>query len=197
MSNFGALGGTRVSIRTGIHLLRLFWPDFVEVNGCIFAAFQLRGGPIQQLKDGKTETECFINHTHLLDEFRNRATSERRDAVSRDFEVVEGAYDVNHPDFVGACELGKQIARMWADRKSTRLNSSHLVISYAVFCLKKKQQLLPGAIKPQLGEIVLYLQLADQHLILVAPPSALPPTSTLVRHHRPTLYPVPTAGLTA
>src|SRR5256885_10129325 len=32
----------------------------------------------------------------------------------------------------GAVELGK------ADRKSTRLNSSHLVISYAVFCLKKK-----------------------------------------------------------
>src|ERR1039457_6523405 len=27
-----------------------------------------------------------------------------------------------------------------ADRKSTRLNSSHLVISYAVFCLKKKVQ---------------------------------------------------------
>src|SRR6266850_7070017 len=26
----------------------------------------------------------------------------------------------------------------WLDRKSTRLNSSHLVISYAVFCLKKK-----------------------------------------------------------
>src|SRR5256885_3800745 len=26
------------------------------------------------------------------------------------------------------------------DRKSTRLNSSHLVISYAVFCLKKKNQ---------------------------------------------------------
>src|SRR5205807_6633816 len=26
----------------------------------------------------------------------------------------------------------------WGDRKSTRLNSSHLVISYAVFCLKKK-----------------------------------------------------------
>src|SRR5256885_6980921 len=25
----------------------------------------------------------------------------------------------------------------WEDRKSTRLNSSHLVISYAVFCLKK------------------------------------------------------------
>src|SRR5205807_5472708 len=29
-------------------------------------------------------------------------------------------------------------ARPTSDRKSTRLNSSHLVISYAVFCLKKK-----------------------------------------------------------
>src|SRR2546426_6224123 len=28
------------------------------------------------------------------------------------------------------------------DRKSTRLNSSHLVISYAVFCLKKKTRAL-------------------------------------------------------
>src|SRR5205807_10672328 len=27
----------------------------------------------------------------------------------------------------------------WKDRKSTRLNSSHLVISYSVFCLKKKK----------------------------------------------------------
>src|SRR2546426_375790 len=30
------------------------------------------------------------------------------------------------------------LAEFVADRKSTRLNSSHLVISYAVFCLKKK-----------------------------------------------------------
>src|SRR5256885_11320000 len=32
-------------------------------------------------------------------------------------------------------------ARGTRDRKSTRLNSSHLVISYAVFCLKKKKKL--------------------------------------------------------
>src|SRR5437763_13494915 len=30
------------------------------------------------------------------------------------------------------------ILRHWVDRKSTRLNSSHRCISYAVFCLKKK-----------------------------------------------------------
>ena len=29
---------------------------------------------------------------------------------------------------------------LWPDRKSTRLNSSHVVISYAVFCLKKKKK---------------------------------------------------------
>src|SRR5207249_5726879 len=28
---------------------------------------------------------------------------------------------------------------VWVDRKSTRLNSSHVSISYAVFCLKKKR----------------------------------------------------------
>src|SRR5256885_12549450 len=34
---------------------------------------------------------------------------------------------------IGNCSLA-----LAPDRKSTRLNSSHLVISYAVFCLKKK-----------------------------------------------------------
>src|SRR5256885_3220119 len=34
------------------------------------------------------------------------------------------------------------------DRKSTRLNSSHLVISYAVFCLKKKKALRHSCTAP-------------------------------------------------
>src|SRR6266704_4942078 len=33
--------------------------------------------------------------------------------------------------------------RPWTDRKSTRLNSSHVSISYAVFCLKKKNPPYP------------------------------------------------------
>src|SRR5256885_2708983 len=52
-----------------------------------------------------------------------------------------------------AGHLVRAVAALAADRKSTRLNSSHLVISYAVFCLKKKKQdeilhelqYLPGA----------------------------------------------------
>src|SRR5256885_10067936 len=39
-----------------------------------------------------------------------------------------------------AVELSAESARE-LDRKSTRLNSSHLVISYAVFCLKKKKNI--------------------------------------------------------
>src|SRR5256885_7777204 len=35
--------------------------------------------------------------------------------------------------------LADRLALLILDRKSTRLNSSHLVISYAVFCLKKKK----------------------------------------------------------
>src|SRR5437667_8540208 len=36
-----------------------------------------------------------------------------------------------------------------ADRKSTRLNSSHITISYAVFCLKKKKKRTPTAPQPE------------------------------------------------
>ena len=35
-------------------------------------------------------------------------------------------------------EGGTTLSKCFEDRKSTRLNSSHVVISYAVFCLKKK-----------------------------------------------------------
>src|SRR5256885_4828979 len=43
---------------------------------------------------------------------------------------------------------GYRHARRLQDRKSTRLNSSHLVISYAVFCLKKKKKTPPKPTGP-------------------------------------------------
>src|SRR5256885_9599748 len=46
------------------------------------------------------------------------------------------AFDLGD-DLVAHAGVGHAVGR--ADRKSTRLNSSHLVISYAVFCLKKKE----------------------------------------------------------
>src|SRR5690349_23013506 len=47
-----------------------------------------------------------------------------------------------HPDRESGCSGNAHLAAtafaVWIDRKSTRLNSSHVEISYAVFCLKKK-----------------------------------------------------------
>src|SRR5256885_12233261 len=53
--------------------------------------------------------------------------------------VANPLTDCANPD--GAIEkvTSKLITLPQGDRKSTRLNSSHLVISYAVFCLKKKK----------------------------------------------------------
>src|SRR5947209_13401973 len=46
--------------------------------------------------------------------------------------------------YMEACRQKKEGKRWWvwpmSDRKSTRLNSSHANISYAVFCLKKKKK---------------------------------------------------------
>src|SRR5258708_32000813 len=51
----------------------------------------------------------------------------------RDDGHVEKAFD-----FSGMGARNGVTAAIMADRKSTRLNSSHQIISYAVFCLKKK-----------------------------------------------------------
>src|SRR2546426_3533565 len=53
-----------------------------------------------------------------------------------------------------------------ADRKSTRLNSSHLVISYAVFCLKKKNRnMIEILSRKPTGILLLHHSAADmQHL---------------------------------
>src|SRR5438874_7135534 len=44
------------------------------------------------------------------------------------------------PSRASAGALASRMARSFKDRKSTRLNSSHVEISYAVFCLKKKKK---------------------------------------------------------
>src|SRR3712207_7600928 len=44
-------------------------------------------------------------------------------------------------DSGGSLVAGNQAQGVTSDRKSTRLNSSHANISYAVFCLKKKNKL--------------------------------------------------------
>src|SRR2546429_2015168 len=55
--------------------------------------------------------------------------------------VTQRKPDAVHRDPVGAAARRRVTAgRAYQDRKSTRLNSSHGYISYAVFCLKKKKK---------------------------------------------------------
>src|SRR5256885_4144580 len=58
--------------------------------------------------------------------------------VTIDEEFLEELAEVEEDDETEFAELTAH-----GDRKSTRLNSSHLVISYAVFCLKKKKRSYP------------------------------------------------------
>src|SRR2546421_8963040 len=64
---------------------------------------------------------------------------------------------------------GRQVAFVQRDRKSTRLNSSHDQISYAVFCLKKKKSHHRLALGTDLGAAhrlkVMSLSLAVPQLV--------------------------------
>src|SRR2546430_13669885 len=65
--------------------------------------------------------------------FRSHAVfTKRRDDLRRH------AGEISFPG--GRQDFPDEDLRVTADRKSTRLNSSHSQISYAVFCLKKKKQ---------------------------------------------------------
>src|SRR5260221_10823775 len=55
-----------------------------------------------------------------------------------DREVAKARAEADYDDQARAIKLPP--VEPWPDRKSTRLNSSHTVISYAVFCLKKKNK---------------------------------------------------------
>src|SRR5205085_10250998 len=54
--------------------------------------------------------------------------------------VEKAAFDVLSRHCARCHQAGRLEGRQKPDRKSTRLNSSHSQISYAVFCLKKKRQ---------------------------------------------------------
>src|SRR5256885_11936069 len=67
---------------------------------------------------------------------RANVANQGRGAVGVSVNVTIEAYDAAMR-LLAATVFG--LVELLLDRKSTRLNSSHLVISYAVFCLKKKK----------------------------------------------------------
>src|SRR5260221_3757776 len=83
-----------------------------------------------------------VGRSHGAGQTRPQAEQADRSLLLADAERLE---DLDHAGGVRAalqCDPGKHREGQPAllqDRKSTRLNSSHTVISYAVFCLQKKK----------------------------------------------------------
>src|SRR5436853_859079 len=74
--------------------------------------------------------------------FRSMSTEHQKYSTENQAEIIRQY----------AAQRGIEVVRTYADegkrdRKSTRLNSSHLGISYAVFCLKKKTNNEPKTIR--------------------------------------------------
>src|SRR5688572_31371299 len=71
--------------------------------------------------------------------------------------IFAAIVDTTSPDTIvlPRAEHGRGTAHISIDRKSTRLNSSHSQISYAVFCLKKKtnQHASPSCCPRRLGRV--------------------------------------------
>src|SRR5699024_7674878 len=80
------------------------------------------------------ETDSFESY------FKSDSTLMKRDAV----DVLAISNGSKTEEILAICNCDKNIEentiKIQIDRKSTRLNSSHVSISYAVFCLKKKKK---------------------------------------------------------
>src|SRR3712207_7882827 len=107
------------------------WDKYSEKE--LKEVFLLNERYIQFMSNCKTEREC-------IDEFVKIAEDNGYKNIQS---IIEEDGRLKPGDKVYANNMGKTLAMFVIgnkplDRKSTRLNSSHANISYAVFCLKKK-----------------------------------------------------------
>src|SRR5439155_11177069 len=89
--------------------------------------------PTRRSSDLAVRPVQFLAGGHALPAGRARVFPRRQEGQAAD--RVRAAHRPRRPPFLPSREYPRP-----ADRKSTRLNSSHVAISYAVFCLKKKKK---------------------------------------------------------
>src|SRR5690554_2031194 len=136
---------------------------FLTKNGSLLSIYEVHG--LNNLP-GKDEVERAINsfHEYLrtvfassgqtisfvndVDDTRTKALIEhavagQRKTAKRLGIEMQGIIDSNVNELAKFVTYDRSFIAIWTqDRKSTRLNSSHVRISYAVFCLKKKKILV-------------------------------------------------------
>src|SRR5438034_6137257 len=92
----------------------------------------IRGAPVGLIDpDGRLRQVLRSDKPGSRDPAR---TAQERDRENQPFEPLDGT------QHTAPVDSDLRLDEMGLDRKSTRLNSSHTVISYAVFCLKKKKK---------------------------------------------------------
>src|SRR2546430_15273242 len=111
------------SYYTDVRVVGVVGGDFSSEDEEVFARHGVDTTDLERIPDGQTfrwrgRYEFDLNTAHTLETQLN---------VFADFKPK-------------LSEASKQARLVFLDRKSTRLNSSHSQISYAVFCLKKKKK---------------------------------------------------------
>src|SRR5256884_1735086 len=100
----------------------------------------------QMARDVTMEDSGFLIHRrYLLHDHDSKYSSSFRQVIEAGG-VKTLALPPRSPNLNAYAERWVRSVR--EDRKSTRLNSSHGYISYAVFCLKKKKNTDPAALQP-------------------------------------------------
>src|SRR5215467_1783264 len=102
------------------------WEGGYESGGDLVVA-RVEILPSGQVKLMAPDITNAVGPRDQIEEYRARLSADLTNGWS---EVAPRSFDFD----------GKTFRKPGGDRKSTRLNSSHLVISYAVFCLKKKKR---------------------------------------------------------
>src|SRR2546430_1688366 len=111
---------------------RLSGPIGFEADFVSYAGYE-------KLRDGSLEP---VPRRGLVERLRAIKDEEELAAIKRACEITDRVFErLVEQRFVGRTErdLAWTIEQLFQDRKSTRLNSSHSQISYAVFCLNKIQ----------------------------------------------------------
>src|SRR3989454_8318498 len=97
-----------------------------------FEVLGYSGGPKDETPKGRAKARSRVNWDALEKRISESETAYQRPVIRRKIDELVTYYR--------ECKDAATLPAIpGADRKSTRLNSSHLVISYAVFCLKKKK----------------------------------------------------------